>query len=85
MPSTNVFDKQDDAWRESVLPSAVTARVAVEAGVPDSWWHYVGPAGGVVGMDSFGQSAPAGQLFEHYGYSVDNVVAVARDVLAKNQ
>ena len=85
MPSTNVFDKQDDGWRDSVLPSAVTARVAVEAGVPDSWWRYVGPGGAVVGMDSFGQSAPAGELFEHYGFSVDNVVAVARDVLAKNQ
>ncbi len=85
MPSTNVFDSQDADWCESVLPSAVTARVAVEAGVPDSWWHYVGPAGQVIGMNSFGQSAPAGELFEHYGFSVANVVAVARDVLAKNQ
>ena len=85
MPSTNVFDRQDEAYRESVLPAAVTARVAVEAGVPDSWWHYVGPAGRVIGMSSFGQSAPAGELFEHYGFSVTNVASVARDVLAKNQ
>jgi transketolase len=82
MPSTNVFDAQDDAWKESVLPASVTARVAVEAGSPEGWYRYVGPRGAVIGMTTFGQSAPAGELFEHYGFSVANVVAVAHDVLA---
>ncbi|MEM8816389.1 MAG: transketolase [Pseudomonadota bacterium] len=84
MPSTSVFEEQDEAWQQSVLPGAVTARVAVEAGSPDGWWRYVGPGGEVVGMHGFGQSAPAGELFEHYGFSVENVVARARDALARN-
>lgn len=84
MPSTSVFEEQDEAWQESVLPGAVTARVAVEAGSPDGWWRYVGPRGEVVGMHGFGQSAPAGELFEHYGFSVENVVARALDTLARN-
>jgi transketolase len=81
MPSTDVFDKQDADYRESVLPSAVTARVAIEAGVTASWWRYVGTAGQVVGLDRFGESAPAEELFEHFGFSTSNVVAVAKDVL----
>ena len=85
MPSTNVFEQQDAAWRESVLPQAVTARLAVEAGSPDSWWRYVGPGGDVIGMDGFGQSAPASELFEHYGFSVTNIVDRAREVLKQNQ
>lgn len=85
MPCTSVFDAQDDAWRESVLPAAVTARIAIEAGSPDGWYRYVGQGGRVIGMTTFGQSAPAGELFEHFGFSVDNVVAVALDVLAGNQ
>ena len=85
MPSTSVFDAQDEAWRDAVLPPAVTARVAIEAGSKDGWWRYTGPAGSIIGMDSFGQSAPAGELFEHYGFSVDNVVAVARETLERNQ
>jgi transketolase len=84
MPCTSLFDAQDDAWRESVLPAAVTARVAIEAGSPDGWYRYVGQGGRVIGMTTFGQSAPAGELFEHFGFSVDNVVAVALDVLAGN-
>ena len=84
MPSTNVFDAQDDSWREAVLPAAVSARVAIEAGSPHSWYRYVGPSGRVVGMSTFGQSAPAGELFEHYGFSVANVVAVARGVLDRD-
>ena len=59
MPSTDVFDAQDAAYRESVLPAAVTARVAIEAGVTDGWWRYVGTAGRVIGLDRFGESAPA--------------------------
>ena len=81
MPSTDVFDAQDADYRESVLPAAVTARVAVEAGVTEGWWRYVGTAGQVVGLDRFGESAPANELFEHFGFSTDNVVAVAKNVL----
>ena len=74
MPSTNIFDAQDAAYRESVLPSAVTKRVAVEAGVTDGWWKYVGTNGKIVGLDRFGESAPAGQLFKEFGFTVENVV-----------
>jgi len=81
MPATDVFDAQDDAWRESVLPSAVTARMAIEAGVTEIWWRHVGPRGRVIGIDQFGASAPADELFEHFGFTTPNVVAVARDVL----
>jgi transketolase len=82
MPSTDVFDAQEAAYRESVLPAAVRARVAIEAGVSGGWWRYVGTNGRVVGLDSFGASAPADQLFEHFGFTIDNVVAVAKDVLS---
>ncbi|WP_436921065.1 transketolase, partial [Klebsiella pneumoniae] len=74
MPSTDAFDKQDAAYRESVLPKAVTARVAVEAGIADYWFKYVGLNGAIVGMTTFGESAPAEQLFEEFGFTVDNVV-----------
>ncbi|MEJ1296491.1 MAG: transketolase [Candidatus Sedimenticola sp. (ex Thyasira tokunagai)] len=73
MPCTNVFDAQDAAYKESVLPAAVTARVAVEAAVSDGWYKYVGLNGKVIGMDRFGESAPAGQLFEEFGFTVANV------------
>ena len=81
MPSTDVFDTQDADYREAVLPAAVTARVAIEAGVTACWWRYVGTAGRVVGLDRFGESAPAEELFEHFGFSTRNIVAVAKDVL----
>lgn len=81
MPSTNVFDKQDKAYREAVLPSAVTKRVAVEAGIADFWYKYVGFNGRIVGMHSFGESAPADQLFKLFGFTVDNVVAKAKEIL----
>ncbi|EMN0795541.1 transketolase, partial [Klebsiella pneumoniae] len=81
MPSTDAFDKQDAAYRESVLPKAVTARVAVEAGIADYWFKYVGLNGAIVGMTTFGESAPAEQLFEEYGFTVDNVVAKAKGLL----
>ncbi|MAG76260.1 MAG: transketolase [Colwelliaceae bacterium] len=74
MPSTNVFDTQDAAYKESVLPSAVTKRVAIEAAHTDFWYKYVGFAGGVVGMTTFGESAPGGDLMKHFGFTVDNVV-----------
>ncbi|HAT2460548.1 TPA: transketolase, partial [Serratia marcescens] len=73
MPSTDAFDKQDAAYRESVLPAAVTARVAVEAGIADYWYKYVGLNGAIVGMTTFGESAPAEQLFAEFGFTVDNV------------
>ena len=75
MPSTDVFDIQDAAYRESVLPAAVTARVAIEAGVTETWWRYVGSHGRVVGLDRFGESAPAESVFEAVGLTVDNIVA----------
>ena len=81
MPSTNVFDAQDEAYRESVLPAAVAARVVVEAGVTDSWWKYAGSQGKVVGLDRFGESAPAGPLFKLFGFTVENVVAAVESVL----
>jgi transketolase len=81
MPSTDAFDKQDAAYRESVLPKAVTARVAVEAGIADYWFKYVGLNGAIVGMHSFGESAPADLLFKEFGFTVDNVVAQAQALL----
>jgi transketolase len=80
MPSTNVFDAQDDAYRESVLPGSVTARVAVEAAVTAGWYKYVGLNGAVVGIDRFGESAPAGELFKYFGFTVDNVVKAVNSV-----
>ncbi|WP_261465747.1 transketolase, partial [Serratia entomophila] len=81
MPSTDAFDKQDAAYRESVLPAAVSARVAVEAGIADYWYKYVGLNGAIVGMTTFGESAPAEQLFKEFGFTVDNVVAQAQALL----
>ncbi len=81
MPSTDVFDAQDGAYRDSVLPADVTARIAIEAGVTGGWWRYAGAGGRVIGLDRFGESAPAGELFEHFGFTVDNVVAAAKQIL----
>jgi transketolase len=81
MPSTNVFDAQDAAYKESVLPSSVTKRVAVEAGVTDGWWKYVGSQGKVVGLDRFGESAPAPKLFKEFGFTPENVAAAVESVL----
>jgi len=81
MPSTDVFDQQDAAYRESVLPKTVTARVAVEAGIADYWYKYVGLNGAIVGMTTFGESAPAEQLFKEFGFTADNVVAKAQGLL----
>jgi len=80
MPSTSVFDRQDAAYRESVLPKGVR-RVAVEAGVTDIWRKYVGLEGAVLGIDRFGESAPAGDLFKYFGFTVDNLVAQVKSVL----
>ena len=81
MPSTNIFDAQDAAYRESVLPANITQRVAVEAGVTDGWWKYVGTNGKIVGLDRFGESAPAGELFKEFGFTVENVVKHVEMVL----
>jgi transketolase len=81
MPCTNAFDAQDAAYKESVLPKAVTARVSVEAAVTDGWWKYVGSQGAVLGVDRFGESAPAGPLFKEFGFTVDNLVAMVKGVL----
>ena len=74
MPSTNVFEAQNQAYKDSVLPPSVTRRVAVEAGVTDGWYKYVGFGGKIVGLDRFGESAPAGELFKEFGFTVENVV-----------
>ena len=81
MPSVETFLAQDAAYRDSVLPAAVTARVAVEAGVTAAWYQFVGLQGKVVGLDTFGESAPAGVLFKHFGFTVENVVAAVESVL----
>jgi transketolase len=82
MPSTDVFDVQDDAYRESVLPGAVRARVAVEAGVTGFWLKYVGLDGRVVGIDRFGESAPGDALMKEFGFTADNVASAVEEVLA---
>ena len=81
MPSTNKFDAQDDAYKESVLPAKVTRRVAVEAGVRAAWWRYVGLQGQIVGIDHFGASAPAKVLFPQFGFTPEKVVEAVEKVL----
>jgi transketolase len=80
MPSTNVFDRQDAAYREAVLPRGVP-RVAIEAGVTDGWYKYVGVDGVVIGLDRFGESAPAGQLFREFGFTAGNVVKAVEQLI----
>jgi len=80
MPCTSLFDAQSQEYRDSVLPPGVP-RVAIEAGVPDGWWRYVSGAGAVVGMHGFGASAPAKKLFEHFGFTRDNVIRIVEGLL----
>ncbi|MGR6838109.1 transketolase [Aliivibrio wodanis] len=82
MPATDAFDKQDEAYRESVLPSAVTKRVAIEAGIADFWFKYVGLNGKIIGMTTFGESAPADELFKMFGFTTENAVKTAKELLA---
>ncbi len=82
MPSTDAFDKQDAAYREAVLPAAVTKRIAIEAGIADFWYKYVGFGGRIIGMTSFGESAPAYELFKLFGFTTENVVKQAKELLA---
>lgn len=81
MPSTNVFDQQDAAYKQKVLPLEVSARIAIEAGHADFWYKYVGLEGRVIGMTTYGESAPAPQLFEHFGFTVENILSVADELL----
>tara|TARA_B100000686_G_scaffold32493_1_gene33952 strand:- start:1327 stop:3342 length:2016 start_codon:yes stop_codon:yes gene_type:complete len=80
MPCTSLFDRQDQAYKDSVLLNGIK-RVVVEAGTADFWYKYVGLEGAVVGMNTFGESAPAGDLFNHFGFTVDNVVKVVKNVI----
>ncbi|HEX7636533.1 MAG TPA: transketolase C-terminal domain-containing protein, partial [Noviherbaspirillum sp.] len=80
MPCTDLFDRQDADYKASVLPKGLP-RVAIEAGVTDFWYKYVGLEGGVVGIDTFGESAPAGVLFKHFGFTTENVVAKVKSVI----
>ncbi|MUK51063.1 transketolase [Aliivibrio fischeri] len=82
MPSTDAFDKQDEAYHEAVLPSAVTKRIAIEAGIADFWYKYVGFGGKIIGMTTFGESAPADELFKMFGFTTENVVNTAKELLA---
>ncbi|MUK93928.1 transketolase [Aliivibrio fischeri] len=82
MPSTDAFDKQGEAYREAVLPSAVTKRIAIEAGIADFWYKYVGFGGKIIGMTTFGESAPADELFKIFGFTTENVVNTAKELLA---
>jgi len=81
MPSTSVFDQQDAAYKQDVLPLQVGARIAIEASHADYWYKYVGLEGRIIGMTSFGESAPAPALFEEFGFTVDNVVGTAEELL----
>ena len=81
MPCTSVFDAQDAAYKQQVLPVEVGARIAIEAAHADYWYKYVGLEGQIIGMTTYGESAPAGQLFEEFGFTVDNVLAVAEELL----
>lgn len=81
MPCAEAFMEQDESYRESVLPSAVRARVAVEASHQDYWYKFVGFDGAIIGMSSFGESAPGGELMRHFGFTVENVVETVEKVL----
>ena len=81
MPCWELFEEQDAAYKESVLPKAVTKRVSVEAGLSMGWCRYVGDHGATVAVDRFGASAPGGLVMEKYGFTVENVVATAKKVL----
>jgi transketolase len=81
MPSTTVFDRQNVRYKASVLPEDVP-RIAIEAGVTDFWWKYVRAAGAVIGVDRFGESAPAKDVFKFLGFTMDNVVGAVKQVIA---
>jgi transketolase len=82
MPCPDVFDAQDESYREAVLPSEIRARVAVEAGVTDYWRKYVGLEGKVLGIDTFGESAPAEDVYKYFGFTVENLAKLAEDTVS---
>ena len=84
MPSADLFLAQDEAYREAVLPEAVSRRVAIEAGSTHLWYRFVGPRGCVIGLDRFGESAPAAELFKLFGFTPDSVAKVALQLMEKN-
>jgi transketolase len=81
MPCTAVFDRQSLDYRDSVLPPTVSARIVVEAAATDGWYKYIGMDGTVIGIDTFGESAPAKELFAYFGFTVDKVVDAVNDLL----
>nr|VFK50720.1 MAG: transketolase [Candidatus Kentron sp. TUN]VFK53230.1 MAG: transketolase [Candidatus Kentron sp. TUN]VFK54043.1 MAG: transketolase [Candidatus Kentron sp. TUN] len=85
MPSTNVFDEQEHAYRESVLPSTISTRVVVEAGLTEGWHRYVGPEGKIIGIDTFGESAPCDVAFEHFGLTVEKVIEAVEEILRNTE
>ena len=84
MPCNNIFNKQSDSYRSAVLPESVKSRLAIEAGITNFWWQYVGSFGDVIGIDEFGLSAPANELFEYFGFTVKNITERARSLIEKN-
>jgi transketolase len=83
MPNTNLFDQQDESYKQTVLPSSVTKRLAIESGCGDFWYKYVGLQGKIIAQNTFGESAPGAQLFEHFGFTVENIVETAKELLEK--
>jgi transketolase len=81
MPCVEVFEKQSEKYKQSVLPNGVRARVAIEAGATMCWYKYVGLDGKIIGIDTFGESAPAGKLFVKYGFTVDKVVDAVNELV----
>jgi transketolase len=82
MPSTDVFDAQNESYKQSVLPDHIRCRVAIEAGVTAGWYKYVGAEGKIIGIDTFGESASAADVFEYFGFTVENVVGTVKDLLS---
>jgi len=82
MPSWELFDNQEESYKESVLPPSIAARVSVEAGITMGWERYIGSGGRAIGIDHFGASAPAETLFEQFGFTADNVASAVRDLLS---
>ena len=84
MPCNNIFNQQDESYRSAVLPESVKSRLAIEAGITNFWWQYVGSEGDVIGIDEFGFSAPANELFKYFGFTVKNITERARSLIEKN-
>ena len=80
VPSTDIFDAQDAAYKEEILPNAVRRRVAIEMAASQSWYKYVGLDGAVIGIDKFGASAPAAKVLKEYGFTVDHIAEVVKNL-----